>query len=432
MRILVMGGGLMGTATAYYLAEAGHAVTLLDRQTELAGEGSHANGGMLHAGHTAPWNTPDAIRQLLRWGGRKDSPLLLRPGQIPRLIPWGLQFLRYSRAPHHAHSTRLNTRLAVYSLRQMQALRPIFGADYRSARRGILKLFHDRQQLARALRGSTLTEALGVRYTPLDTDAVVALEPALAGTAQRIAGGILYPDDESGDARLFTLALGERLRAWGAELRLGERIRRIEGDAGGIDRVITDRGELSADAYVMAAGVDAPALLRPLGLRLPIQPVKGYSATLPADEGEDVPRMPIIDEAQKVVITPLGQQLRIAGMAEFAGMDRTIHAHRVKTLIRQSLANFPAFAARAALERAEHWACLRPVTMDGPPILGASGIPGLYLNTGAGHLGWTYAAGAGRVVADCVMGHDPEIDLTGLTLARFGRATGRPRRRRPR
>ncbi|WP_440996631.1 D-amino acid dehydrogenase [Arhodomonas sp. SL1] len=421
MHVLVMGGGLMGTATAYYLAEAGHAVTLLDRQSELAAEGSHANGGMLHASHTEPWNTPDAIRQLIGWIGREDSPLLLRPGQIPNLAGWGLGFLRYSRARHHEHSTRVNTRLAVYSLRETQALREALGLDYDADSRGILKLFHSRRELDKAVEASALTESLGVRFAHLEPTGVTELEPALAGVREEIAGGIHYPDDESGDARRFTEALGAAVVERGGELRLNETIERIDGDAGGVRRVVTDRGEITADAYVMAAGVDAPALLRPLGIKLPIRPVKGYSATLAADDGDDVPRVPIIDEERKVVITRLGQRLRLAGTAEFAGMDREIVSRRVDIVIRQALSNFPGFAARVDRRSAEHWACLRPMTVDGPPILGDSGVPGLFLNTGAGHLGWTYAAGAGRVVADCVLGRDPEIDLEGLTLARYRR-----------
>lgn len=414
-----MGGGLMGVATAYYLSAAGHGVTLLERQPGLAEEGSYSNGAQLHAGHTEPWNTPAAIRQLLQWIGREDSPLLLRPAQLPNLLGWGLGFLRYSMPRHHRRNTQVNARLAVYSQRLMTELREAAGLSYDAERRGILKIFRDPRALDTAAQASALTESLGVRFERLDVDGVIACEPALGDIRSELAGGIHYPDDESGDAHRFTVGLGERIVANGGTLRLGESIRRIEGGRSGVRRVVTDAGEYTADAYVVATGVDAPELLRPLGIRLPIRPVKGYSATLPADDGDDVPRVPIIDEARKVVITRLGNRFRVAGTAEFAGLDRGIRERRVEIVLNQALSNFPRYAARADRTAAEPWACLRPMTMDGPPILGESGVPGLFLNTGPGHLGWTFAAGAGRVVADLVTGRDPEIDLSGLTLARF-------------
>lgn len=422
MKVVVIGGGVIGTTTAHYLAAAGCRVTLVERAQALAAEGSHANGGMLHASHTAPWNTPDAIRQMIRWIGREDSPLLLRPAQIPNLIGWGLGFLRYSRPRHHERSTRVNTRLAVYSQHMMGALRQTTGMTYDDARGGIVKIFRSRTDLQQAIRTSTLIESLGVRFEVLDVDGLVALEPVLADIREQLAGGIYYPDDESGDPCLFTRQLGERAVAHGVELRLGERVIAVDGDRGGIRKLHTDRGELTADRYVLAAGVDAPRLVRHLGLRLPIRPVKGYSATLPAAGHPGVPHIPIIDESSKVVLTRLGERMRVAGTAEFAGIDRRIRPRRVESVIRQSLANLPRYAASVDTATAEPWACLRPMTMDGPPILGHSPIPNLFLNVGAGHLGWTFAAGAAKVVADIVTGKTAEIDIDGLTCDRFRRA----------
>ncbi|WP_435102823.1 D-amino acid dehydrogenase [Arhodomonas sp. AD133] len=421
VHVLVIGGGVIGATTAYFLTEAGHEVTLVDRQPSLAAEGSFANGGMVHASHTEPWNTPAAIRQLVRWIGREESPLLLRPSQIPNLIGWGLGFLRYSSARHHERSTRVNTRLAVYSQRMLADIRARTGIDYEAEQRGIMKIFRDRAELEHAITASALTESLGVRYEALDVDGVVAREPALADVRDELAGGIYYPDDESGDAHLFTEALAAVVSERGGSLRLGEQVLRLEGGAGGVDRVVTDQGEITADRYVLAAGVEAPVLAKPLGVRLPIKPVKGYSATLPAAGHPGVPATPIIDEGQKVVITRLGERLRVAGTAEFAGYDRSIRQRRVEIVVRQALANFPQYAGSVDTTAAEPWACLRPMTMDGPPLLGASGVPNLLLNTGPGHLGWTFAAGAGRVVADLVDERTPEIDLEGLTLARYRR-----------
>lgn len=419
----MIGGGVIGTTTAYFLTEAGHDVTLVERNADLAAEGSHSNGGMLHASHTEPWNTPAAIGQFLRWIGREESPLLLRPGQIPNLIGWGLGFLRYSQPRHHERNTRVNARLAVYSQRMMDHVRTQTGLEYDQDERGIVKIYRDRKDFDRSVAASALTESLGVRFATLDADQLIELEPALADVRAELVGGIHYPDDESGDACLFTRRLGQWAADNGATLRLGETVQRIEGGADGIRRVVTDRGELTADRYVLAAGVEAPRLARPLGLHLPIKPVKGYSATLPAEGRPAVPDVPIIDEGNKVVITRLGQRLRVAGTAEFAGFDRDIRRERVDIVVRQALSNFPRYAETVTAADAEPWACLRPMTKDGPPLLGPTPIPGLYLNTGPGHLGWTFAAGAGRVVSDLVSDRKPEIDLDGLTVARY-RAQG--------
>ena len=420
MRVLVIGGGLMGTVTAWNLLEAGHEVTLVDRQPELAAEGSYANGGILHAGHADPLNTPEVIGRMLRWIGREESPLLLRPSRVPYLLRWGMTFLRHSRAHHHARITATNTRLAVYSQSLMAGLRESAGLDYDAARLGSVKVLRSQAALERAIADARRVEPEGVRHAVLDADHLVALEPALAGIRALLAGGVHFPDDESGDACRFVRALGDALGARGAHLRLGEPVQRLDADERGVRAVVTERESLTADRYVVATGVDAPRLLRPLGLRLPIEPVKGYSATLPVDDAEDVPRVPLIDEEHQVVVTRLGNRLRVAGTAEFAGFDRAIRAHRVDIVVRQALSNFPSLAARIDPGQAEPWACLRPIVADGSPILGPSGIPGLYLNTGPGHLGWTIAAGAGQLVADIVSEREPALDPAPYSLHRFG------------
>ncbi|HKJ95236.1 MAG TPA: D-amino acid dehydrogenase [Gammaproteobacteria bacterium] len=419
LRTLVIGGGVIGATTAYFLSEAGHDVTVVDRGPSLAAECSFANGGMLHASHTEPWNTPEAIGQLLRWIGREDSPLLLRPGQIPNLIGWGLGFLRYSRASHHERNTRVNARLAVYSQQVMDDIRAREDIAYDHQTAGIVKIFRDPAELDAARQASEMIRGTGVDFDMLDTEGVLALEPALEDIRRELVGGVFYPRDESGDCRIFSEELGRLVHRRGADIRLGETVRRLEGDGRGVTGVVTDRGTLTADRYVLAAGVDAPLLVKPLGFRLPIKPVKGYSATLTVAGLPGAPTMPIIDEGRKLVITRLGGRLRVAGTAEFAGYDYTIHRARVEAVLRQALLNLPTLAAEVDVAQAEPWACLRPMTVDGPPLLGASPVSNLFLNTGAGHLGWTFAAGAGRVVADIVSDREPEIDMDGLTLQRY-------------
>jgi D-amino-acid dehydrogenase len=416
-----VGGGVIGTTTAYYLHADGHEVVVVDREPQLATEASFANGGMLHASHTEPWNTPAAIGQLLRWIGREKSPLLLRPSQIPNLLGWGMGFFRYSLPKHHYRNTRVNARLAVYSIECMRQLRHDTGIAYDEQANGILKIFHDSEELAAGRTASERVRDLGVRYQMLDTAGVIGIEPTLDAVRGQIVGGIYYPDDEIGDPCLFTRRLGDILASEGAELRLGEAVTAINRHNGAVTGVTTDHGTIEADAVVLAAGSEAVELARPLGIRLPIRPVKGYSATVDVSDCDGVPTTPIIDAARKVVVTALGQRLRVAGTAEFAGLDRTVNDHRVRIVLEQALANFPQLASQIDYHAMEPWACLRPMTMDGPAILGETPVDGLYLNTGSGHLGWTFAAGAGRAVADRVVGRTPAVDIEGLKYARFGR-----------
>lgn len=419
MKVLVIGAGVIGTTTAWCLRQDGHEVTVLDRAGALAAEGSFANGGMLHASHTEPWNTPAAIRQMIGWIGRENSPLLLRLSQLPNLIGWGLGFLRYSQSHHHRRNTRVNARLAIYSQRMTRRIRERTGICYDEAQRGIIKIFRSRRELDTALYGACLMEELGVRHEVLDVAATIDLEPALAGVSKELVGALYYPDDESGDACLFTRHLGEAAALQGVRFELQTLVQHIELRHSRIHRVLTSRGAQQADCYVLASGVDAPLLAKPLGIHLPIRPVKGYSATLPVAGCPGVPQVPIIDDRHKVVMTRLGERLRVAGTAEFAGYDRSIREARVRTIIGQALANLPQLASTVDRTRASTWACLRPLTVDGPPILGQSPVPNLFLNVGAGHLGWTFAAGCAHALTDIIGNRQPALDLDGLTLARY-------------
>lgn len=426
MHVLVIGGGLAGATTAHYLQEAGCEVTLVDRASELAADCSHANGGILHAGHARPWNSPAVAGQLLRWLGRERSPLKVRPGHVPHMLGWGLSFLRHCRRREHERVSALNTRLAVASLDLMAELAEAVGEPRDDWRRGSLKLFRDPRALADARSHAERVATLGVRSQILAPEGVAALEPALAPVAGELAGAIHFPDDGAADARRFVQRLGAAIERRGGCLRLGEAVRRIEASGDGVTGVVTERATLRADRYVVATGVDAPALVRPLGLHLPIEPVKGYSLTLDTGVGEDVPRVPIIDPGHQVVLTALGDRLRITGIAEFAGHDRRVEPRRVETVYEQAMSNLPALQARIDPGSATTWACLRPVSPDGAPILGPTPIGNLFLNTGPGHLGWTYAAATGRLVADWVVGRERPrapagVGVEELFMRRFGR-----------
>jgi len=419
MHVVVIGGGLIGVTSAYYLLQDGHRVTLLERNPELAAECSFANGAMLHASHGEPWNSPAAVRQLLTWIGREDSPLLLRPARLPRLLGWGLRFLASSTPRRHREATLANTRLARYSQQLMAELRETVPLEYDQRRDGIAKIFHDRRELEAAERLSGMLEPLGVPFERWSARTLVEREPALADTESQLAGALYYPEDETGDPHRFTAALGEHCRARGLDLRTDTVVRSMERSGGRITAVLTESGRLAADAVVLAAGAEAPTLARPLGIRLPLEPVKGYSVTIDGTALSGLPRLPLIDDGHKVVMTPLGDRLRAAGTAEFTGVDTRVNGKRIELLLRQMGAALPGLRERLLAAPRTEWACLRAMTPDGPPMVGRSRLDNLWLNVGAGHMGWTFAAGMGRMLTDLMAGRSPDLDPAAYRPDRF-------------
>lgn len=419
MHVVVVGGGLVGTLTAYHLLQRGLNVTLVERNESLAAECSFANGAMLHASHGEPWNSPAALRQLLGWMGREASPMLLRPGRLPYLLGWGLRFLANSTPNRHRAATLANTRLARYSQTQMAALREHAAIDYDQAHAGIAKVFWDDAALSEALSLSRIIEPLGVPYQAWSRTELIAAEPALAPNADRLAGAIYYPDDETGDPHLFTTRLGIFCEGLGLDLRTATSVSALRRAGGRIIGVTTDKGAIDADAVVLATGAEASWLAREAGFRLPIEPVKGYSVTVDGSAVPGLPTVPIIDDHHKVVLTRLGERLRAAGTAEFTGLDTTINAGRIDLLMHQIGAILPEASARLRTAPRSDWACLRAMTPDGPPIIGPSPIEGLWLNVGAGHMGWTFAAGMSRLLTDMISGATPELDTTPYHPSRF-------------
>ncbi len=422
MHVVVIGGGLMGTTTAYYLLELGHRVTLIDRRDELAAEGSHANAGILHAGHAEPWNNWSSVGQLARSLVRTDSALRLHPAHLPGLTAWGARFLWHCRRASHDTVTEANTRLAAWSLELTEALRQATGIEFDGAQHGSLRIFRDRDNLEAARATAAQVERLGVRSEALDADGAIERDPALADIRPELAGALQYLDDAQGDAARFTRGLGEVVRQQGAELRLGESVQRLEGSAsGGVTGVVTDKGRVRGDRFVLANGVDAPALARPFGVRLPVEPVKGYSATVTLEASAPAPKMPIIDDDRQVVISRLGERMRFTGMAELAGPDQRIRPEAVDHIVTEGLADFPRLASHIDRAAAAPWACLRPVSADGAPLIGGTGVDRLFVNTGAGHLGWTFAAGAGRLTAEAVAQQSLTLSLAATSARRFSR-----------
>jgi len=421
MRVLVLGGGVIGVTTAWFLARDGHEVTVVEREKGVALGTSYANGSMIHSCLVDPWNEPGIGLKLLKYLGRNDAPAVLRLAAIPGMAGWGLAFLRNASAPRHRRHTLVNLRLALLSAGLLKGVRRETGIEHDQRERGILKVLRSQAALdASADHAAWLGEHGAVRFQTLDRAAVLALEPALAEGGEGIQGGILFPDDESGDCHLFTRRLAQVLERKGATLKLGTEIQRIDAEGDRIGGVITAAGRLEADAYVLATGWSSPALGQGLGLRLPINPVKGYSITVPAGGWNDSPQIAVLDESLLVGIIPLGKRLRIVGSAEFTGADLTLDPRRSDYIWRTALKVYPALARHVDPTKMERWTGLRPMTPDGPPILGPTRYRNLFLNAGHGHLGWTFACGSAQIVAAQIAGKAPPIALDGLTVERFG------------
>ena len=416
MRVIVLGAGVVGTAVAWYLAKAGHDVTVVERREAAGLETSFANGGQISPCHAEPWANPSVLPKMLKWLGRDDAPLVFRWNRFdPALWAWGLSFLANCTPGRTATNLERALRVALYSRGCLQALRAETGIEYDQRLKGILHVYRDPGEFAHARAAAARMRASGLARDDKDPAACVAIEPALAPVADQLAGGIHTPDDESGDAHKFTQALAALAMAKGVTFLTGQSVTGFGRQGGRIATVFTDHGTLSADAVVMALGSYSPLVARHLGLRLPIVPAKGYSITVPVDGHAGAPTVSITDDEHKLVFSRLGERLRVAGTAEMAGWNPDL-TPRWRVVMEHARRLFP---DGGDYTRAEPWAGLRPVTPDSVPILGKSPIANLWLATGHGTLGWTMACGTGRLIADLISGRTPEIDLSGLGLDRF-------------
>ena len=388
MRIVVLGAGLIGVLTAYYLAKDGHEVVVVDRQGDVGLETSFANGGQISADHAAPWAGPGVPLQALKWLLHEDAPFLFRLRADPAQWRWGLEFLRNCTAARYRENAARLQRLGQYSRARLQALRQETGLPYDQVARGILVLH----------TGGRPFEA-GWK-TPGEC---VALEPAVASLKHRLVGGDYYPGDESGDAYQFTAGLAKLCAAKGVAFNYGVAIEGLTVEAGKVTSP-----QFKADAYVVALGSYSPLLVRQLGIDLPVYPLKGYSVTMPVKNPAAAWTVSLSDEAHKLVLSRLGDRLRIAGTAELNGYNTEINKVRCEAIVKRVMELFPDAGDPS---RATYWAGLRPATPSNLPIIGASKYPNLFINTGHGTLGWTLACGSGRILADLVSGRRPEVDL---------------------
>ncbi|MDR1351216.1 MAG: D-amino acid dehydrogenase [Zoogloeaceae bacterium] len=418
MKILVLGAGVIGVTSAWYLRQAGHEVTVIERRAAVAEETSHANGGQISVSHAEPWANPHALPQALAWLGREDAPLLfrLRPHDLP-LIKWSLAFIGNCLPARTHTNTRAIVRLALASRKQMQILRQQLsaadGADFNAAydglQKGILHLYTDRQSFLHAIRAARLMQHYGLVREPIDAQACVDIEPALAPIRERLVGGDYTPADESGDACRFTQTLAARAVAAGVEFHFNAPVAQLDLRGRQVEGVtLQDGRRFPAEAVVLALGSYSAPFLRPYGIPLPVYPAKGYSATLNLAPDTPAPSVSLTDDSRKLVFSRLGNRLRVAGTAEFNGYNLSLNPTRCQALLARTQELFPKLRFSGD---PQFWCGLRPATPSGVPLIGQGKLPGLWLNTGHGTLGWTLACGSAAALAALIAGQSPNVDF---------------------
>jgi D-amino-acid dehydrogenase len=414
MKIAILGAGIAGVTSAYVLASRGHEVTIIEQEDGAALQTSYSNGAQLSYSHAEPWANPGALKKALGWMFRSDAPLVLRPRADLAMLRWLAMFLGNCTPAR----TRLNTermlRIALYSRDKLAEIRTDTDIDFDFKQCGILHIFSSEKDFNAAIAQSEYQESLGCKEHVLTKAQCLDKEPALRQSRKPIVGGIFADMDEVGDIHLFT----QRLAAYcegslNVSIEYNTRILHLEQEGSKLSRVHTSNGDIEADAFVMCLGSHSPKLLNPLGIRLPIYPMKGYSMTLPAWDG--APELSVTDDEKKVVFSRIGDRVRAAGTAEFAGYDESVRDERIEQMLGSMRELFP----DAPTGDREEWACLRPQTPDGPPMVGRTPLTNLFLNTGHGTLGWTQGAGSAYLLADVMEGKPPEISMHGLDMSRY-------------
>ena len=416
MRVVVLGAGIIGVTSAWFLSRAGYQVSVIERQSASALETSFANGGQISVSQAEPWANPDAIYKIIKWLGREDAPLLFRLQNDPQQWLWGLRFLRECTHGRHARNLRHLVNLGLFSRATLQELRQQLNLQYHQQQRGILQLHCDPREYHHARNAAAIMSKQGCKRIDLSLSQAIELEPALTQSKIKLCGAIYSPDDESGDAHLFTRALTEHAQRAGVSFRFGQHVKQLHQIGNRISHIDiqNEQGQhqtIDADAYVMAAGSYSPLLLRTIGIHLPIYPAKGYSLTIPLRNGDIAPHTSITDENQKLVFSRLGNRLRIAGTAELAGYNTDINPQRCAAILARCRSLFPEIIGES---EPQSWAGLRPATPNNMPFIGQSRYSNLYLNTGHGTLGWTQSCGSAAALAQLMQGKRPEVDFPFL------------------
>jgi D-amino-acid dehydrogenase len=421
VKVLILGSGVIGVTSAYYLARAGHEVTVVDRQPEPALETSFANAGEVSPGYSSPWAGPGVPVKAVKWLLMKHGPLVVRPKLDPVMWIWLLKMLRNCTGARYAINKSRMIPIAEYSRDCLRDLRRDIGIKYDERSQGTLQLFRHQAQLDGTGEDIAVLKQYGVPFEVLSREGCIAVEPALAGVKEKFAGGLRLPQDETGDCHMFTQALAKHAEALGVRFIFNTSIDRIVTDGARVSGVATSAGLLQVDAYVLALGSWSSRLVAPLGISLPVYPVKGYSITVPIKDASGAPESTVMDESYKVAITRLGNRIRVGGTAEISGFSTKLYDARRATLDHSLTDLFP---RGGDLSRATFWSGLRPMTPDGPPVIGPTQYANLHLNTGHGTLGWTMSCGSGRVLADMLSGKKPEVDVSALTVDRYAHRFG--------
>ncbi|MDI6029127.1 D-amino acid dehydrogenase [Corticibacterium sp. UT-5YL-CI-8] len=416
MKVTVLGAGIIGVTTAYQLAKSGHEVTVVDRQSGPALETSFANAGEVSFGYCSPWAAPGIPQKAIKWLFMEHAPLILRPKIDWAMISWMIRMLRNCTSERYAINKSRMLRLSDYSRTSLAEIRAETGIAYDERMQGTLQLFRNQQQLDASAKDVKALAADGIPYEVLDRDGCIRVEPALRHVRDKIVGGLLTPKDETGDCFKFTNALAAKATELGVQFLYGCTVKALDIEAGTVRGVLTDQGPLKSDAVVVALGSYSPLLLKSAGVSLPVYPVKGYSLTIPIVDATRAPESTVMDETYKIAITRLGDRIRVGGMAEISGYTNDLGLPRRRTLEHSVTDLFPG----GDPAQASFWSGLRPMTPDGTPVIGATKIGGLFLNTGHGTLGWTMSSGSARIVADLVSGRKAEIDSSDLSLQRYG------------
>lgn len=415
MRVIVIGGGVVGVVTAYWLAQDGAEVVVLEREASLAQVTSYATGGHIAPGHSGAWASPGSLRTLIRSLHRRNLSFRLDPRADPHFLRWAFGYVRNCTPERYRHNTRIKIRLAMYSRNRLIEIRERTGVTYDDTARGAVFFYRSEAGLRAATRRVRLWRDAGVDLQVVDAAGLRALDPRLGPVADQAAGALYSPIDEVGDTRLFTQRLAEVAQASGVSFRAGTEVLSFERRDARITGAVTRSETFQADAFVLATGGASRELTRGLGFSLPVFPVRGYTVTVPARRNV-IPPIGMVDEEGLLAIARLGNRVRLGGTAEFGRTDRRLDRAGIDRQVALARGLFP---DGADWDQPDPYVCLRPMTTDGPPVLGASPWMNLFLNVGHGHIGWTMAAGSGKVISDLVAGRRPAVDIAGMTLDRF-------------
>lgn len=418
MRVIVLGSGVIGVASAYYLAQQGAEVTVLDRQSGPAEETSFGNAGQISPGYSTPWAAPGIPFKAVKWMFQHHAPLAINLDGSMWQLQWMAQMLKNCNPQSYAVNKERMMRVAEYSRDCLRELRKDTGINYENRAKGTLQLFRKESQMEAVQRDISVLQECGVSYELLNGNELGRVEPALANTQDKLVGGLHLPNDETGDCYLFTNALAQIAKELGVNFQFNQNVEKliVEGDE--IKGVQVNGKVLTADRYVLAFGSYSRDFLKPLDLQLPVYPVKGYSLTIPIVDPAFAPQSTVLDETYKIAITRFDQRIRVGGMAELSGFNLGLNEDRRATLQMVTQDLFPG----GDMAQASFWTGLRPMTPDSTPIIGATRFKNLFLNTGHGTLGWTMACGSGKLISDIVLNHKTEISTDGLSIQRYSHA----------